>query len=59
MTISTVKMQRRRGTEVEIGKTLSLFDSTGASPIIDRTALNYLNAGEKVQKIRKHIQTGT
>ena len=59
MTISTVKMQRRRGTEVEIGKTLSLFDSTGASPAIDRTASNYLNAGEKVQKIRKLIQTGT
>ena len=52
-------MQRRRGTEVEIGKTLSLFDSTGASPAIDRTTSNYLNAGEKVQKIRKLIQTGT
>ena len=52
-------MQRRRGTEVEIGKTLSPLDSTSASPAIDRTASNYLNAGEKVQKIRKLIQTGT
>ena len=46
-------MQRRIGTEAEISKTVSPLDSIGASLAIDRTASYYLNAGEKVQKIRK------
>ena len=52
-------MQRRMGTEVDIGKIVSPLDSIGASSAIDRTASNYLNAGKKVQKIRKIMQTGT
>ena len=51
-------MQRRIGTEVEIGKTVSPLDRIGASSAMDKTASNYLNAGEKVQKIRNLIQTG-
>ena len=52
-------MQRKIGTEAELGATVSAFDSIAASSAIDRSASNYLNAGEKVQKIRKLISTGT
>ena len=52
-------MQRRMGTEVDIGKIVSPLDSIGASSTIDRTASNYLSAAKKVQKIRKIMQTGT
>ena len=52
-------MQRKLGTEVELGATVSPFDSIGASSAIDRLASNFLNAGEKVQKIRKLISAGT
>ena len=52
-------MQRKIGTEVELGATVSPFDSIGASSAIDRLASNFLNAGEKVQKIRKLISNGT
>ena len=52
-------MQRKTGTEVELGKAVSLFDSIGASSPIDRSASNYLNAAEKEQKIRRLISTGT
>ena len=52
-------MQRKIGIKIELGKTVSLFDSIGASSAINRTASNYLNAGEKVRKIRKLIETGT
>ena len=52
-------MQRRMSTEVEIGEIVSSLDSIGASSAIDRTASNYLNAGKKVQKVRKIMQTGT
>ena len=52
-------MQRKIGTEIELGKTISPFDSVGASSAIDRTASNYADAGNKVRKIRKLIETGT
>ena len=52
-------MQRKTGTEVELDKAVSLFDSIGASSAIDRSASNYLNAAEKEQKIRKLISAGT
>ena len=52
-------MQRKIGTEVNIGKTVSPLDSISASSAIDRTASNYLNADEKLQKVRKPTQTGT
>ena len=52
-------MQRKIGTEIELGKTVSPFDSIGASSAIDRTASNFLNSGEKIKKIRKLIETDT
>ena len=35
------------------------YDSIGASSTINRTALNYRDAVDKVRKIRKLIETGT
>ena len=52
-------MQTKIGTGVEWGATVSPFDRIGASSAIDRSTWNYLNTGEKVQKIRKLILTGT
>ena len=43
-------MQRKSGTEIELGKTVSPFDSIGALSAIDRTASNYLSASEKERK---------
>ena len=54
-----VKMQRKIGTEIELGKTVSAFDSIGVLSAIDRRASKYLDAGDKVRKIRKLIETGT
>ena len=52
-------MQRKIGTEIELGKTVFPFDSIGASSSIDRSASNYTGAGNEVRKIRKLIKTGT
>ena len=52
-------MQRKKGTENELGKTISSYESIGASFSIDRTVSSYLDAGEKVQKNKKLILTGT
>ena len=45
-------MHRRIGDEVQLGSTVSPFDATGQSSSIDRTVSNFLNASEKVQKIK-------
>ena len=52
-------MQRKIGTGVELGATVSPFDSIEAFSALDRSASNYLNTGEKVQRIRKLKSTGT
>ena len=52
-------MQRKIGTEIELGKTVSPYESIGASFVIDRTESNYLDVGEKIQNIKKLISTGT
>ena len=52
-------MERNIGTEIELGKTVSPFYSVGASSAIDRTMSNYREAGNKVRKIRKLIETYT
>ena len=52
-------MQGKIGTEIEVGKTISPYDSIGKSSAIDRTASNYTDAGDKVRKIRRLIETGT
>ena len=50
-------MQRKIGTETNLGKTVSPLDSIVSSSAIDRTASDFLNTTEKVQKICKLIQT--
>ena len=50
-------MQRKIGTETNLGKTVSPLESIVSSSAIDRTASNFLNTTEKVQKICKLIQT--
>ena len=52
-------MQRKTGTEVELGKTVSPLNSIGALSVIDRSASNYINATDKLQKIKNLISTGT
>ena len=51
-------MQRRIGDEVQLGSTIFSFDATGQSSSIDRTASNFLNAHEKVQKLKRLINAG-
>ena len=51
-------MQRQTSHKVFLGNTVSPFEDAGRSSAIDRTASNYNDAKEKVQKIRKHIKTG-
>ena len=50
-------MQRRIDNEVRLAKTVSPFESTGRSSSIDRTAVNFTNATEKIQKIKRLIDT--
>ena len=52
-------MQREIGNEVHIGATATAFSSIGKSSAIDRTASNYEDPGEKVEKIRQLISTRT
>ena len=52
-------MQRKIGTEIEPGKTVSPFNSISVSSAINRTVSNYTDSGYKVRKLRKLIETGT
>ena len=51
-------MQRKVNNKKFIRQTVSPFDDVGNSSAIDRTASNYTDAKEKVQKIRELIKTG-
>ena len=51
-------MQREISDKVFLGNNVSPFEDAGRSSAIDRTASNYNNAKEKVQKIRELIKTG-
>ena len=51
-------MQREISDKVFLGNTVSPFEDAGRSSAIDRTASNYNDAKEKVQKIRELIKTG-
>ena len=51
-------MQREISDKVFLRNTLSPFEDAGRSSAIDRTASNYNDAKEKVQKIRELIKTG-
>ena len=44
-------MQRKIGTEAELGATVSPFDSIERSSAIDRSASKFLNAGERYKKL--------
>ena len=46
-------MQRKKGTDINLGKTVSPFDSIGTSSAIDERVSNFLNTTEKVQKNEK------
>ena len=50
-------MQRRIDNEVRLAKTVSPFESIGRSSSIDRTAVNFTNAIEKIQKMKRLIDT--
>ena len=51
-------MQREKIDKIFLGNTVSPFNDAGRSSAIDRTASNYNDAREKVQKIRELISTG-
>ena len=51
-------MQRNISDKVFLGQNFSPFYIAGESDAIDRTASNYNEAKEKVQKIRELIKTG-
>ena len=51
-------MQREISDKVFLGNNVSPFEDAGRSSAIDRTASNYNDAKEKVQKIRELIKTG-
>ena len=50
-------MQRRISDEVQLGSIDSPFNATGQSSSINRSASNFLNASEKVHKIKRLINT--
>ena len=49
-------MQRKIGSEVKIGDSVTPFKSLGKSPAIDKTASDFDNANLKVKKIRRLIE---
>ena len=51
-------MQREISDKVFLGNNVSPFEDAGRSSAIDRTASDYNDAKEKVQKIRELIKTG-
>ena len=51
-------MQREINNKITLGHTLNPYEDARKSTAIDRTASNYNDAKEKVQKIRDLISTG-
>ena len=51
-------MQRRISHNIHLGKTLSPFESIEDSKAIDRTASNFINAEQKVEKIKRLVNKG-
>ena len=51
-------MQREISDRIFLGETLNRYDDAWRSTAIDRTASNYKDAKEKVQKIRDLTGTG-
>ena len=52
-------MQRNISNKVFLGQTVSPFENAGECDTINRTASNYNDAKEKLQKIRKLIKAGS
>ena len=51
-------MQREIGTQVDIGKNVSAFESIGHVPSIYKTASDLDKADTKVKKLKRLIDTG-
>ena len=51
-------MQREIGTQVDIGKNVSAFESIDHVPSIDKTASDFHKADTKVKKLKRLIDTG-
>ena len=51
-------MQREISDDVKIGASVTLFQSIGKAPVIDKNASDFDNANLKVKKIRKLIEHG-
>ena len=51
-------MQCEIGTQVDIGKNVSAFESVGHVPSIDKTASDFEKADTKVKKLKRLIDTG-
>ena len=51
-------MQREIGTQVDLGKNVSAFDSIGCVPAIDKDASDFDKANTKVSKLKKLVRTG-
>ena len=51
-------MQREIGTQVDIGKNVSAFDSIGRVPAIDKDASDFDKANTKVTKLKRLVRTG-
>ena len=51
-------MQRRIDHDIQLGKTVSPFGSIGGSSSVDRIASKFTTATEKVNKIKRLINTG-
>ena len=51
-------MQREIGTQVDLGKNVSAFDSIGCVPAIDKDASDFDKANTKVSKLKRLVRTG-
>ena len=51
-------MQHEIGTQVDIGKNVSAFESVGHVPYIDKTASDFEKADTKVKKLKRLVDTG-
>ena len=51
-------MQREIGTQVDLGKNVSAFDSIGRVPAIDKDASDFDKANTKVSKLKRLVRTG-
>ena len=51
-------MQCEIGTQIDIGKTVPVFDSIGHVPSIDKTASDFDSAKQKVSKLKRLVDRG-